>query len=61
MEFCTHCGEVIVRDEDQWMTVEGTLYCVLNHANGHHVPAVGRPTQRVVDVRETPTADHRQN
>lgn len=53
MDACIACGEVIVFDDHHggWITMEGTLYCVLSRAEGRHVPAEGSP-QRVVDLRE---------
>jgi hypothetical protein len=49
---CRYCGEVIVREGEQWITLEGTLFCVLSQADGHHVPPGRARQQRVVDVRE---------
>jgi hypothetical protein len=36
---CRHCGEVIVWEGEQWITLEGTAYCVLSQADGQHVPS----------------------
>jgi hypothetical protein len=49
---CRYCGEVIVREGEQWITLEGTLYCVLSKADAHHVPPGRTRQERVVDVRE---------
>ncbi len=50
---CRYCGEVIVREGEQWITLEGTLFCVLSQAPGRHVPPGRTSQRRVVDVRET--------
>jgi hypothetical protein len=50
---CRHCGEVIVWEGEQWITLEGTAYCVLSQADGQHVPSEQARQRRVVDVRET--------